>query len=94
MAKTSETKPRVLPDLQAQLAAAQAEIARLQANQKAPQTVTIKLSAKTPNVVSVYGLGRFPVSLYAGQWVKLLDQADNIRAIITKNKLSLEKTAS
>ena len=32
--------------------------------------------------VSVYGLGRFPVTLYKEQWAKLLDMADDIRAFI------------
>ena len=32
--------------------------------------------------VSVYGMGRFPVTLYKSQWEKLLDNADDIRAFI------------
>jgi len=41
---------------------------------------SIKVSEK--GGVSVYGLGRFPVTLYKEQWVKLLDMADDIRAFI------------
>jgi hypothetical protein len=41
---------------------------------------TIRVSEK--GGVSVYGLGRFPVTLYKEQWAKLLDMADDIRAFI------------
>jgi len=40
--------------------------------------------------VSIYGLGRFPVTLYKEQWVKLLDMADDIRAFIRDNEASLK----
>jgi hypothetical protein len=40
--------------------------------------------------VSVYGLGRFPVTLYQEQWTKLLDMADDIRAFIRANEASLK----
>jgi hypothetical protein len=44
--------------------------------------------------VSVYGLGRFPVTLYYEQWVRLLDTADNLRAFLEENKSKLKlKTA-
>jgi len=35
--------------------------------------------------VSIYGLGRFPVTLYKEQWLRLLDMADDIRAFIRDN---------
>jgi len=38
----------------------------------------------------VYGLGRFPVTLYKEQWTKLLDMADDIRAFIRANESSLK----
>ena len=41
--------------------------------------------------VSVYGLGRFPVTLYQEQWTKLLDLADDIRAFIKENEGKLKK---
>ena len=40
--------------------------------------------------VSVYGLGRFPVTPYKEQWTKLLDMADDIRAFIRSNEASLK----
>jgi hypothetical protein len=38
----------------------------------------------------VYGLGRFPVTLYKEQWTRLLDMADDIRAFITENESRLK----
>ncbi len=40
--------------------------------------------------VSVYGLGRFPVTLYYEQWVRLLDAAANLRAFLEENKHRLK----
>jgi len=40
--------------------------------------------------VSVYGLGRFPVTLYYEQWVRLLDSADRLRAFLEENKSRLK----
>lgn len=44
--------------------------------------------------VSVYGLGRFPVTLYYEQWIRLLDSADKLREFLEENKSKLKlKTA-
>lgn len=40
--------------------------------------------------VSVYGLGRFPVTLYYEQWIRLLDQAEAIREFMEENKSRLK----
>jgi len=40
--------------------------------------------------VSVYGLGRFPVTLYYEQWVRLLDTAENLRQFLEENKSKLK----
>ena len=40
--------------------------------------------------VSVYGLGRFPVTLYYEQWIRLLDTADSLRAFLEENKPRLK----
>jgi hypothetical protein len=45
--------------------------------------ITLKVSEK--GGVSVYGLGRFPVTLYKEQWLKLLAMADDIRRFIDEN---------
>jgi hypothetical protein len=40
--------------------------------------------------VSVYGLGRFPVTLYYEQWIRLLDASANLRAFLEENKHRLK----
>ena len=40
--------------------------------------------------VSVYGLGRFPVTLYYEQWIRLLDSSDALRAFLEENKSKLK----
>ena len=43
--------------------------------------------------VSVYGLGRFPVTLYYEQWIRLLDSADKLREFLEENKAKLKLKA-
>jgi hypothetical protein len=50
--------------------------------------IRIKVSEK--GAVSIYGMGRFPVTLYKEQWLKLLDMADEIRAFIAANESQLK----
>lgn len=57
--------------------------AKAQANSR----LTLKVSEK--GAVCLYGLGRFPVTLYASQWSRLLDQADMIRRFMSDNKSRL-----
>ena len=40
--------------------------------------------------VSVYGLGRFPITLYYEQWVRLLDASDRLRTFLEENKGKLK----
>jgi len=40
--------------------------------------------------VSVYGLGRFPVTLYYEQWIRLLDVSNDLRAFLEENKSRLK----
>jgi hypothetical protein len=70
------------------------ELERLRAENEAlkkrtTRGVSMKVSDK--GGVSVYGLGRFPVTLYQEQWLKLLDMADDIRAFIQENRDKLKK---
>lgn len=51
--------------------------------------VSMKVSEK--GAVSIYGMGRFPVTLYQEQWIKLLDMSDDIRAFIKENEAKLKK---
>ncbi|MEP6605995.1 MAG: hypothetical protein ABJA60_07730 [Nitrosospira sp.] len=50
--------------------------------------ITMKVSEK--GALSVYGMGRFPVTLYKEQWLKLLDMSDSIRAFIAANEGKLK----
>ena len=50
----------------------------------------IRLKVSEKGAVSVYGLGRFPVTLYKEQWFKLLDMSDDIRAFIAANEAQLK----
>jgi hypothetical protein len=70
-----------------------AELERLRAENEALKNrgakgVSMKVSEK--GGVSIYGLGRFPVTLYKEQWAKLLDMADDIRAFIKENEPRLK----
>jgi hypothetical protein len=69
------------------------ELERLRAENErlrktASRGMTLKVSEK--GGVSVYGLGRFPVTLYKEQWLKLLDMADELRAFIAENAAALK----
>jgi len=71
----------------------QTELERLRAENEALKTratkgISLKVSEK--GGVSVYGLGRFPVTLYKEQWQKLLDMADDIRAFIVEHEAELK----
>jgi hypothetical protein len=79
----STATKRILPDLQAQFAALQAENAAL----KARTFSNLKVSSK--GGVSLYGLGRFPVTLYKSQWDKLLGMAPDIQEFLKVNESKL-----
>jgi hypothetical protein len=71
----------------------ESELARLRAENetlkvRARRGTYLKVSEK--GGVSVYGLGRFPVTLYQEQWLKLLDMADEIRTFIRENAAQLK----
>lgn len=72
-----------------QLAALKAENEKLKA--KANPPLSMKVSEK--GAVSLYGLGRFPVTLYGEQWGKVLDKAEDIKAFIKANERKLATKA-
>lgn len=77
---------QILPNLAAELEAAKAMIAKQQeliAALNRPKAISLKVSEK--GAISVYGLGRLPVTLYRGQMERLLDQAPIIKAFIATN---------
>jgi hypothetical protein len=73
-------------DVKAELERLREENERLKNRQN--RGVSLKVSEK--GGVSVYGLGRFPVTLYKEQWARLLDVADDIRAFIKENDSRLK----
>jgi hypothetical protein len=73
-------------DLKAQIERLQAENAALKKG--ATSGVRMKVSAK--GALSVYGMGRFPVTLYKEQWLKLLNMSDDIRTFIAANEAALK----
>ena len=73
-------------DLKAELERLRSENAALK--RSASSGIRLKVSEK--GAVSVYGMGRFPVTLYKEQWIKLLDMAAEIRAFIAANEAQLK----
>ena len=71
----------------------QAELARLRAeNERLKQAGRGKLAMKVSEkgALSVYGMGRFPVTLYKEQWLRLLSMAEEIKSFIEANQESLK----
>jgi hypothetical protein len=73
-------------DLKEELERLKAENQALKA--KTTRATSIRVSEK--GGVSVYGLGRFPVTLYKEQWLKLLDMAEEIKSFIAENEGKLK----
>jgi hypothetical protein len=70
-----------------------AELERLRAENTALKKTSAKglsLKVSEKGGLSVYGLGRFPVTLYKEQWNKLLDMAEDIRAFLKANDSQLK----
>jgi hypothetical protein len=51
----------------------------------------IRMKVSEKGAVSIYGMGRFPVTLYKEQWLKLLNMAAEIHAFIAANEAHLKK---
>jgi len=70
-----------------------AEIERLRAENEAlkrPERGRLSLKVSEKGALSVYGMGRFPVTLYKEQWLKLLGISDEIKAFIEANETRLK----
>ena len=66
-----------------------ARVAELE-KQKGRRTGSLEFRVGEKGGVSVYGLGRFPVTLYYEQWIRLLEQAENLRTFLEENKSKLK----
>ena len=87
-------KGRVLPDLTKEVQAnadlitqLKAQVAQLEAEKARRTTITCKVSAK--GAVSVYGMGRWPVTLYGSQWATLEKAMPSIMRFIDTNRSQL-----
>jgi len=77
-------------DVKAELERLKAENEQLR--RQSSHGLRFKVSEK--GALSVYGLGRFPVTLYKEQWGRLLDVADDVRAFLKDNDSLLKSKAS
>ena len=73
-------------DLKAELAKLRAENESLK--KSSARGISLKVSQK--GAVSLYGMGRFPVTLYKEQWLKILEMSDVIRNFIKENDSTLK----
>ena len=70
-----------------------ARIAELEKQAATKKTGAMSFKVSEKGGVSVYGLGRFPVTLYYGQWTRLLDAGEDLHAFLEANKSSLKLKA-
>ena len=82
----AQTPNQTPEEMQAELARLQAENAALKS--RTSRGVSLKVSEK--GGVSVYGLGRFPVTLYKEQWTRLLEMSDEIRSFLREHDAELK----
>lgn len=67
-----------------------ARIAELEKQSGSRRKGTLEFRVGEKGGVSVYGLGRFPVTLYYEQWIRLLDSAEGLREFLEENKSRLK----
>ncbi len=67
-----------------------ARIAELEKEVEKRKTGALEFRVSEKGAVSVYGLGRFPVTLYYEQWVRLLQAAEELQAFLEENKRKLK----
>ena len=67
-----------------------ARIAELEAKLSSRKSRNLEFRVSEKGGVSVYGLGRFPVTLYYEQWMRLLGAVDELRGFIEENKSRLK----
>lgn len=75
-------------DLKAELERLRAENEALKSKKNEKGKLSMKVSEK--GALSVYGMGRFPVTLYKEQWLKLLAISDEIKKFISENDQQLK----
>ena len=70
----------------------QDELERLRSENAALKSTSsgVRMKVSEKGALSIYGMGRFPVTLYKEQWLKLLDMSDELRAFIAANEGQLK----
>ena len=76
--------------IEERLARLEAENTGLREKMERERSVQLRLKVSQKGALSVYGLGRFPVTLYKEQWTKLLTAADEIKSFIVANDAELK----
>lgn len=83
---TTNTQQLSMAQLQARIAELEKQNAELAAKNNQPRDITFKISEET-GAVSVYGLNaRFPITLYAEQWPRLIEKIPDLQAFMAKNE--------
>jgi hypothetical protein len=67
-----------------------AKLAELEKQVAGKRSGNLEFRVSEKGAVSVYGLGRFPVTLYYEQWTRLLDRSDELRTFLEENKNRLK----
>jgi hypothetical protein len=67
-----------------------AKLAELEKQVQGRKRGSLDFKVSEKGGVSVYGLGRFPVTLYYEQWIRLLEQTEQLRAFLEENKSQLK----
>ena len=75
-------------DLMAEIERLKAENAALKSGAPRERTISMKVSEK--GAMSLYGLGRFPVTLYKEQWTKLIEHTEEIKTFLRDNNAQLK----
>lgn len=78
----------MVDDLKAEIERLKAENAALKDSKPARGVLSMKVSEK--GALSIYGMGRFPVTLYKEQWLKLLSVSEDIKKFIKENDSKLK----
>jgi len=67
-----------------------AKLAALEKQVQGKKKGALEFRVSEKGGASVYGLGRFPVTLYYEQWMRLLDQVEQLREFLEANKSAMK----
>jgi len=67
-----------------------ARLAELEKQGANKRSGNLEFRVSDKGAVSVYGMGRFPTTLYYEQWIRLLERADDLKNFLEENKSKLK----